>query len=188
MKVLASKKPKTYSKVMGIDASSNKIAMTMLDKNGIVMTAKIELGDGDIFHRMGAGNRRLKPFLQAYRPDFILIEQTVYVQNIETVRKLSYVVGSIMATIMREGIDVDDVPPISWKSFMGAKSITKQEKMKYINEMGELEAKKFMAKRRKSQVQDMLRKRFPEYNWDDNDIADSCGIALYAWDKYATID
>jgi hypothetical protein len=110
----------------------------------------------------------------------VAIEQTILIQNPETTRKLSYAVGVLIAECLIRDIPIVDVPPATWKSFMGVKPLTKAWKQKILTDLGETEGRKEIERLRKSQLQDILGKRFPQFNWEDNDLADSCGIGLWA--------
>lgn len=187
MKILAEKAPQTYSNIMGIDPSSNKIACCMVNGKGPYAQMKVELGSGDIFDRIRTATKRFNTILDIYKPEFVIIEQSVYVQNIATMRKLSYVVGAVLSDVLIRDIPVDDVPPTSWKSTIGAKPISAAQKKGFIDEMGPYQAKKHMATLRKTMVQNILRERYPHFDWSDNDLADACAIALHGYSICGTI-
>lgn len=146
------------------------------------MATKISLGKGEIYDRILAVRKNFGAILVQYAPDLVCVEQTVMIQNPETTRKLSYIVGVVMAETLNSGIDMIDVPPMTWKSAIGAKPINKKWKESIVAEFGEKAGKAEINRLKKSQVQDKLSIIYPSWSkiWEDNDIADSCGIAWWA--------
>lgn len=147
-------------------------------------TVKLDLGAGDLFKRLRRARYYFPKVLELYKPEFVAIEQTILIQNPETTRKLSYTVGVLMAETLIRDVPLIDVPPATWKSALGAKPMTKKRKEKIVEELGPTEGRKEISRLKKSQVQDILRGRFPQFPWEDDDIADSAGIGLWAFGQY----
>lgn len=172
---------KKYHRILGIDPSSFKIAMCILKDGKPFSLVKFELGKGDIFGRLYELRRRFPKVLDLYDPEFVCIEEGVFIQNPETSRKLSNISGVLMAEVLVRDLPLVTVPPSSWKAKLGVKPLTKQMKEKIIAEMGPKDGRKEIDKLRKSQTISILQERFPRFKWDDHDLADSAGIALYAY-------
>jgi len=170
--------------VLGVDPSSVGIASTLIVAGEPRMTIKIELGAGDLYARLYRARKYFPKVLDICNPDFVVIEQTILIQNPETTRKLSYTVGILMAETLMRGISLMDVPPATWKSYLGIKPMTKRRKDEIISKLGETEGRKEISRLKKSPVQDILKERFPNFSWEDNDVADSAGIGLWGFDKY----
>lgn len=177
-----------YHRVLGVDPATRGIACSVVDHDDLVATMKIQFGDGDIYDKIKKARQYFPKILDLYNPEVVVIEQSIFVQNHDTARKMSYVVGVLMGEVLIRGIVFNDVPPASWKSFVGARPIRQAEKDKVISELGQTEGKKEIKNRRKNQVQEIMKKQFPAFNWSDDDIADSCGIALWGYDKYGRED
>lgn len=177
-----------YHRVLGIDPSTRGIACSLIVDGKITATMKINLGDGDIYHKIAKARKYFSPVLEMYKPEVVIVEQTVYIQNPETTRKLSYIVGILMGEAIHRDIYLEDVPPATWKSFIGARAIRKNEKESIIQELGLTEGRKEIQRRRKSQVQDILNERFSQFDWSDDDVADSAGIALWGYSKFGKVD
>lgn len=180
-KILEDSLPKRYHRVLGVDPSSFKVACTLIEHGEPQMTIALNLGDGDIYQRIYQARKRFPKVLDIYKPDYVGIEQSIFVQNPETSRKLSYVVGCLMAEVLYRHIPMDDVPPSQWKAYLGVKPLTKSEKNEILEKLGQTDGRKEIDRIKKSRCQDILRDRFPWWRWEDDDIADSCGIALYSW-------
>lgn len=183
-KILEDSLPKKYNRVLGIDPSSFKIACTVMEQGSPKATISLSLGDGDIYSRLYQARKRFPSVLDIYQPDYVGIEQSIFVQNPETSRKLSYVVGCLIGEILYRHIPMTDVPPSQWKSNLGVKSLTKIRKDEILAKLGERDGRKEITRLKKSQCQDILREKYPGWRWDDDDIADSCGIAWYIWGLY----
>lgn len=175
---------KDSKRVIGVDASTKTIAMAMVEDGHPVRMFLIPLPNGDIMTRLRSVRKRFRTVISNYRPDFCLIEAPIMVQNPQTTKHIAYVVGVIMAQCLEEGIDVSDVPPMTWKSFIGYRPIDKHTKEEMEASLGAAEAKKEISRLRKRRVQDILQCRYPGLarELENNDIADALGIALYAWD------
>ena len=163
------------TRVLGIDPSTNALAFTLVEDGRPVIWGKM------VFYRKADITGKLfmiKPMLdfmleQTGEPTLVTIEQMISVQNPQTTRVLTYVSGAIMYELTRQGYDVVDVPPMTWKSYMGYMRVTK----KLIQQTG-MTTKEANALR-KSQTQDKLKATFDYFDAKDSDVADSCGIALW---------
>lgn len=181
MKFLSPVDEHIYTRVMGVDPSSHCVACSIVENGSPLSTVRIELGAGDVFKRIHKARQYFPKILDIYKPEFVAIEQTILIQNPETTRKLSYTVGILIAECLIRDIEVRDVPPATWKSFMGVKPLTKKWKESIIAERGATEGRKEIDRLKKSQLQEKLKEKFPHFDWSDNDIADSTGIALWAF-------
>lgn len=175
-----------FDRVVGVDPSTTKIAFVLIEKNQPISNATIDLGSGDIYDRLLRLRKYYPSLLRRWNPGFVCIEQAIFVQNPETSRKIAYSVGIIAAETRFEGIQFADVAPSTWKSFLGVKPLNVRWKTELKKELGEKDGNKEINRLKKSQTQDILRNRYPRFNWDDTDIADACGIALYAYSSYGS--
>lgn len=161
-------------RVLGIDPSSNSIAWTLVIEGRPVRWGKM------LFHRkssLGDKMKMLEPMLELIiaetNPTYIVIEQMISVQNPQTTRILSYIAGAIWYEFSKRGFQVEDVPPMTWKNYHGYTKVTQ----KLIKCMGwsKKEADHF----RKSQLQDKIADEWYWFRYQDSDVSDSCGIALW---------
>ena len=175
-------------KVLGIDSSTFSIANTLVVDGEIKATTKIDLGKGELPTRLYKARRNFPGVLRGFAPDLVAVEQSIYVQSADAVRKLSYIIGIIMAETLVRDIEIVDVPPMQWKSFIGVKALTASRKNEIIKELGEKEGRKHITSLKKTMVQDVLRTKFPAWGnvLDDNDIADATAIALFAYHTYGS--
>lgn len=179
-KVLQQKQEKRYSNIIGIDASTRGIGLTYLEDGEIKSLLRLNLPTGDINERLLKIREWFSAILKLYKAEIVVIESAIFIQNPLTTKHISYAIGIIYGECLKQGIDVTDVSPSAWKAFLGYRPITKKMKENMINDLGKTEGVKKINKLKKSQVQNILRDRYPQFGWEDDNIADSAGIALYA--------
>jgi len=173
--------------VMGIDSSTGGIAWTVVQHGspyamGKINTTKLK----DITDKLAFGIDHFKDLLQLYKPDIVVVEKSIYVNNRATFRTLSYIVGAIMATAKLEvGADVYDVEPMAWKSLYGYTTMTKKMELLARRTLERTAAAKVCEALKKEQTMRVIKHNFglwkPE---EDTDIWDSTGIALWGWHNY----
>lgn len=186
-KLLEGAYDKKYNRIVGIDPSTQKMAFVLVEKGEPISRATIDMGAGDIYDRLLRLRKFYPALLRLWKPDFVQIEQAIFVQNPETSRKIAYAVGIIAAETKFNGVEFTDVAPASWKAYLGVKPLTKSWKQRIIIELGEKEGRKEINRLRKSQTIDILTSRFPHFDWSDSDIADAAAIGLFAFSLYGTL-
>lgn len=182
-KILAGLKAKKYDRIIGIDSSTQGIAIAVVDGGRLTEVMYLPLPKADIFARLQKARKWISGILRGWNPDFVMIEAPIYIQNPNTTKNLSYVVGIIVGECLVQNIEVSDVPPSVWKSWIGYKRITKVQQADIMSRLGPTEGRKEIQRLRKSQIQDIMRCRFPRTKWDNDNIADATAIALFAYDK-----
>lgn len=173
-------------RVIAIDPASHSLAWVVYDiKSGqmsIFACGKIQYKDyKGASAKFSVINKELKKIYKEYQPRFAIIEQSIYVQNFETSRIISYIIGYSWGVLNNFGCDVTDVNPLVWKSGIGYKNLKKKEQEEIANngEKGSLAIK--LKKERKRRVEEIVKNYFkdiPEY-LDDDDIIDAAGIGLW---------
>jgi Holliday junction resolvasome RuvABC endonuclease subunit len=121
------------------------------------------------------------------KPDVAYIEQTVYIQNYQTSRDLSYIVGASMATAVLHKVPIVEASPLVWKTQIGYNRVTKKDILAWSLTMGEKEAKKKASYERKHRVRRLLAERISSELLDtekfDSDEIDAIGIATWGCQK-----
>ena len=181
-------KPKDI-RIIGIDSSSKSVAFSCVDrineKVHLVGHGKYDLSKlTTMADKLDAINAFIPQIIEVYKPDKIVIEQTIYIQSPQTSRILSYIVGNIFGKCLETCDDVIDVPILSWKANLGYKKVTKKEIAGWEYDFGKTEAKKIAAFERKDRVAKIIKERLEAVrNLDDDDIMDSIGIAIWGIDN-----
>jgi Holliday junction resolvasome RuvABC endonuclease subunit len=173
-------------RIVAIDPSSHSLAWVIydvtLDKIDLVANGKIDYRkDKDVSLKFKAIDIGLNEIIKEYRPKNAIIEQSIYVQNFETSRIISYVIGYSWGVLSAGGCLVSDVNPLMWKSGIGYKNLSKKDTEAFKNdgEKGSLQIKQ--KNERKKRVRNIVSKYFDkgDIGIDDDDIIDAAGIGLW---------
>jgi Holliday junction resolvasome RuvABC endonuclease subunit len=179
---LASLKKVNASKVLGIDASTNSFAFSLIENNKPTKWGKVEFSGADIYEKIYDAKIKTKAMLKELSCDYIAIEGAVLVRSPDAVIKLSYVYGVVISELMSTGASVIAISPTAWQAFIGNKNPTKDEKSALraaYPGYAESWYKNKMRNIRKQRTADYFNNKYG-LNIEDFDVADSMGIAYYA--------
>ena len=173
------------AKVLSIDPSTKSIAFAVVLKEKINISlcakGKINLDKlDDIQSKLKCIGSVIPELIEYHKPTHVVIEQTIYIQNPQTTRLLSYIVGHMLGCALMHNVKVMDVGPLEWKRWLGYKSVSKVEINNWTKEFGEKEAKKIASFERKNRVKNILDSRISNLNESDYDIIDAIAIGLWA--------
>lgn len=183
-----SKKPKKVETVLGIDASTQSVAFCLYDKNGPVRWGEIKFKGTNTFERIGDANAKVRAAFADIDPDLICFEAATFVQSRETVILLSYAFGSILGAIMKPGVLVEKIPPITWQNAIGNKAFTKEEKADLAKQHPDRKQawlKEEMRRLRKQRTMDWVKSNFGIDVPNDN-VSDAIAVAKVGYDKFAS--
>lgn len=169
------------TKVLGIDASTNSIAFCLMNGKTPVKWGEITFDGQNVYERILDAKRKIKAFKNELDTDFVTIEAAIQVRSVHTGIKMAYVFGAIMGELLSDNIEVVEVHPITWQSYIGNKNFTKAEKQAIKNEFpGKSENwyKNKIRERRKEKTIEFVRSLGIETESDN--VADAAGIAWYA--------
>jgi len=171
--------------VLSIDPSTKSLAFAVVERSGNAISLKAKgkilfTGEDDIQSKLKFIGRVLPELIKYHNPKYVVIEQTIYIQNPQTSRLLSYVVGHMIGLSLMNNIKTVDVGPITWKRWLGYKNVSKVEIAAWSAEMGDKEAKKKASFERKNRVKIILEERIPNLDESDYDIIDAIAIGLWA--------
>lgn len=173
----------SWERVLAIDPASHSLAWAVVTKEKeVVATGKIDLKkdktESEKFAKISA---EIVEVIEKYKPDVAAIEQSVYVQNFQSSRIISYVIGFTWGILHQAGIKTRDINPLSWKPAIGYKNLTKQDKvvLEKNGMKGSIQIK--MKNERKTRVRDIVTIAYGDETpgLDDDDIIDALGIALW---------
>ena len=190
MKTLSSLKNK---KILGIDPATHSLAWAVCETNSQGDVVLLDYGKIELVKKMGMDVKvqgiveYLPEVIRSSSPDIAYIEQTVYIQNYQTSRDLSYIVGASMATASMHKIPIVEASPLVWKTQIGYNRVTKKDILAWSVTMGEKEAKKKASYERKHRVRQLLAERIGLDLLDiekfDSDEIDAIGIATWGCQK-----
>lgn len=173
-------KPKT---IIAIDPASHSLAWAVFDiaydDIKLIDNGKIEFGKiKDISGKFAEIKKHLTSICSKYKPVDGVIEQSVYIQNFQSSRIISYIIGFSWGVLDQHCSYVTDVNPLSWKSGIGYKNVTKNDKLSIEKEFGAKNIQARLKDERKERVRVIVEKNL---GWvsDDSDINDALGIGLW---------
>lgn len=174
------------SRIMSIDPASHSLAWSIIDidngKMKIVDFGKIDFSKvAEISGKFEKIKQEIPGLCAKYKPDVAVIEQSVYIQNFQASRILSYIIGFTWGELTDHCSSIRDVNPLEWKSGIGYKNVNKFEVKRIKDEHGEKGIQKRLVDERKLRVKNILKKNFDNQDFDlmDTDITDAIGIGLW---------
>ena len=173
-------KPKAH-KVLGIDASTNSIAFCLMNEKVPVKWGEITFDGADVYERILDAKRKIRSFKREFDTDFVVIEAAISVKSVATGMKMAYVFGAIMGELLSDNVEVVEVHPITWQSYLGNKNFTKAEKEAIRLEFpGKSDnwIKGKIRERRKQRTIDFVGNL--GIKTESDNVADAAGIAWYA--------
>jgi Holliday junction resolvasome RuvABC endonuclease subunit len=173
-------KPK-FTKVLGVDASTNSIAFCLIEDRKVVKWGEITFEGSDIYQRILDAKRKINAFKKELDAEVVVIEAAISVKSVHTGIKMAYVFGAIMGELLNDNMQVIEVHPITWQSYIGNKNFNKIEKQAIKDEFpgkSETWIKTKIRERRKQRTIDFSRTLGVETQSDN--VADATGIAWYA--------
>lgn len=120
-------------RIIGIDASTNKTGIAVLDDGKYVTSALIDL------HKMTDAKARIPKmmmeicaYLDEHKADKIVMEESWYVSNISTVKMLAELAGAVRYYAASHGIEVEFMLPTAWRrrANLTQSAKVKREKLK----------------------------------------------------------
>ena len=174
--------------VLAIDPASHSLAWCIMERvEGnlvIIKTDKISfIKNSAIEEKFSQIKLGITSICDIYKPDVCVIEQSVYIQNFQTSRLLSYIIGFTWGMASFTCKRVLDVSPLVWRSGIGYKNLTIKDKdlLKENGQKKNIELKK--KDERKRRVRVIIEEYFNDNDLDlgDDDIVDAVGIAIWYW-------
>lgn len=172
-----------WQKVLAIDPASHSLAWAVIDRDkNILETGKIDLSKTkEVSLKFEEISRGIKLILNNHKIDHAVIEQSVYIQNFQSSRIISYIIGFTWGILNVYGVPTEDVSPLMWKPGIGYKNVTKKDQYELENngQKGSIQIK--MKNERKQRVRNIVSAAFGDdvEGIEDEDIVDAIGIGLW---------
>lgn len=108
-------------RIIGIDASSNKTGICLLEDGRYVTHTLIDCHKiKDVYERIPTMVKGICDYIDGLSNiDCIIMEETMLRTNIDTVKKLSYIMGGVMEYAYQRGIKFRHVLPSEWRKKAG---------------------------------------------------------------------
>lgn len=179
-----------YKNCLSIDPSSNSLAWAVINiNNEVIDTGKINFTKGsDMSEKLYQINQNIPILVKKYNIDSAAIEQSVYIQNFQSSRILSYIIGHTFGELIRLNVKCEDITPLSWKPSIGYKNLSKREIEELKSNGMDLSSQVKLKNERKNRVRSIVSAAYGESTpgLDDDDIVDALGIGLWYHLKYGS--
>jgi len=173
-------------RVLSIDPASHSLAWSVLDisENNITVVdyGKINLASTpEMSRKFTIIKQELPAICGNYKPDACVIEQSVFIQNFQSSRIISYIIGFTWGILDDCCKNVIDVNPLTWKSGIGYKNVSKKEAALIEKEFGKKGIQQRLSNERKQRVKDILDQKIENFVSEglDSDITDAIGIGMW---------
>lgn len=172
-----------WSRLIAIDPASHSLAWAVIDSDkSVVATGKIVLNkQKEVSDKLNVIAIELVPIIKQYNPDVAAIEQSVYIQNFQSSRIISYIIGFTWGLLHQNGVKTRDINPLSWKPNIGYKNVSKKD-ISELDKNGKKGSSQIKAKNeRKQRVREIVSIAYGDDTpgLEDDDIIDALGIALW---------
>ena len=166
-----------------VDASTQSMAFAHFVNHELSSYGKIVFSGNTIYEKIGDTAHKTSSFFNAYPVDVMLIEKTIFANSPQVAANLALSQGSLIGAAKLGGVEkVYGVTPIAWQSFIGTRLLTTDEKSAIRKKTPGKSNSWYKSQEREKRKQKTIFTINNEFdiNIDDNDIADACGIGMYA--------
>lgn len=180
MSLTAFAKP-VAKKVMGIDASTHSLAFAIIDSGKLVRVGEIELKGDTFYERLIDCRAKADVILADIDVDYVAIEKAISVKSVDTALKLGMIVGVVITSLTSNSVQVEEVAPISWQSYIGNPNIVGKKKKEIVSQFSDRPktwTNNYIRDLRKQKTKDWVKKKYNLGVASDN-VADSIGIATF---------
>ena len=122
--------------------------------------------------------------------DNMIIEKTIFANSAQVAANLALSQGALIGGAKIGGVrNVYGVAPMSWQSYVGTRLLTTDEKQKIRRSNPNKSNSWYKSQEREQRKQKTISTVNDKFNikLDDNDIADACGIGMFAMDNWERI-
>jgi len=169
------------NRVLGIDASTNSFAFCLMHNDKAVKWGEVKFDGSDVYERILDAKNKIKSFKNSLDYDFVVIEAAISVKSVHTGIKMAYVFGAIMSELLDDNVEVKEVAPIAWQSFINNKNFTKAEKQAVKDEFPDKSdnwIKNKIREKRKQKTINWVKDTY-SISLESDNVADAFGIAYY---------
>jgi hypothetical protein len=184
--VFSTDAPKNFC---AIDASTNSMAFAYFVNHDLIKYGKIKFSGNIIYDKLGDTSAKTKAFFLSCPTENMLIEKTIFANSPMVSANLSLSQGALIGAAKLAGVkNVYGVTPMSWQNFIGTRLLTKEEKEQIrLSNPGKSNSwyKNQEREKRKQKTISTINSGF-DIDVNDNDVADACGIGMFAlknWEK-----
>ena len=172
-----------------VDASTNSLAFAFFNNGELEKYGKIRFLGSTIYDKLGDTVHKTMGLFQILPTENMIIEKTIFANSAQVAANLALSQGALIGGAKIGGVrNVYGVAPMSWQSYIGTRLLTTDEKQKIRQSNPNRSNSWYKSQEREQRKQKTINTVNTNFNikLDDNDIADACGIGMFAlenWEK-----
>lgn len=188
-KIIKTENPLVPTSFCAIDASTNSLAFAYFVDGNLEKYGKIKFLGSNIYTKLGDTVHKTMGLFSVIDTDHIIIEKTIFANSPQVAANLALSQGALIGGAQMGGVKhVYGVAPMSWQSYIGTRLLTTDEKQKIRQGNPDRSNSWYKSQEREQRKQKTISTVNSKFNinLDDNDVADACGIGMFAldnWDK-----
>ena len=188
-KIIKTENPLVPTSFCAIDASTNSLAFAYFVDGNLEKYGKIKFLGSNIYTKLGDTVHKTMGLFSVIDTDHIIIEKTIFANSPQVAANLALSQGALIGGAQMGGVkNVYGVAPMSWQSYIGTRLLTTDEKQKIRQGNPDRSNSWYKSQEREQRKQKTISTVNSKFNinLDDNDVADACGIGMFAldnWDK-----
>lgn len=179
--------PKSFC---AVDASTNSLAFAFFVNGKLEKFGKIRFFGTSIYDKLGDTAHKTRAFFSEISTEVMIIEKTIFANSAQVAANLALSQGALIGAAKLGGVtNVYGVAPMSWQSYVGTRLLTTDEKQKIRNAHPGRSNSWYKSQEREQRKQKTINTVNAKFDikLDDNDIADACGIGMFALDNWERI-
>ena len=170
-----------------VDASTNSLAFAYFVNGKLEKYGKIKFIGSNIYSKLGDTVHKTMGLFNIIDTEHMIIEKTIFANSPQVAANLALSQGALIGGAQMGGIRyVYGVAPMSWQSYVGTRLLTTDEKQKIRQKNPDRSNSWYKSQEREQRKQKTIATVNNKFgiNLDDNDIADACGIGMFALDNW----
>ena len=186
-KIIKTDSPNMPRSFCAVDASTNSLAFAYFVDGKLEKYGKIKFIGSNIYSKLGDTVHKTMGLFNIIDTEHMIIEKTIFANSPQVAANLALSQGALIGGAQMGGIrHVYGVAPMSWQSYVGTRLLTTDEKQKIRQKNPDRSNSWYKSQEREQRKQKTIATVNNKFgiNLDDNDIADACGIGMFALDNW----
>lgn len=173
-----------------VDASTNSLAFAYFINGNLEKYGKIRFFGSTIYDKLGDTVHKTMGLFKSLPSENMIIEKTIFANSAQVAANLALSQGALIGGAKIGGVvNVYGVAPMSWQSYVGTRLLTTDEKQKIRNAHPGRSSSWYKSQEREQRKQKTIHTVNDRFGikLDDNDIADACGIGIFALENWERV-
>lgn len=186
-KTIKTENPYVPRSFCAVDASTNSLAFAYFVNEKLEKYGKIKFIGSNIYSKLGDTVHKTMGLFSVIDTEHMIIEKTIFANSPQVAANLALSQGALIGGAQMGGVrNVYGVAPMSWQSYVGTRLLTTDEKQNIRQKNPDRSNSWYKSQEREQRKQKTIATVNSKFgiNLDDNDIADACGIGMFALDNW----